>query len=145
MASTAEMYSLVLFVCSFVLLHHAACGILVPRPGIEPGSSAMEARSLNLWTARDAPEMYSHCLEAGSPKSRCRQGCGFSGGSQGECCPPLPAPGRSLARGRTTPVSASVSTWPSSLPLLLRMPVISVTTLMTSSQPDHICKDPISK
>ena len=30
-----------------------ACGTLVPRPGIEPVPPALEARSLNLWTARD--------------------------------------------------------------------------------------------
>ena len=28
-------------------LHHAACGILVPRPGIEPGPPAVEAQNLN--------------------------------------------------------------------------------------------------
>ena len=27
----------------FLVLHHLACGILVPRPGIEPAASAMEA------------------------------------------------------------------------------------------------------
>ena len=32
-----------------------ACRILFPRPGIEPGPSAMEARSLNHWTAREFP------------------------------------------------------------------------------------------
>ena len=28
----------------------AACGIIVPRPGIEPGPSAVKARSPNHWT-----------------------------------------------------------------------------------------------
>ena len=32
-----------------------ACGILVPRPGIEPVPPAVEARSLNHWTAREVP------------------------------------------------------------------------------------------
>ena len=30
--------------------HHMACGILVPRPGIEPVSPALEAQNLNHWT-----------------------------------------------------------------------------------------------
>ncbi|XP_068401300.1 UBX domain-containing protein 4 isoform X1 [Eschrichtius robustus] len=33
----------------------AACGILVPLPGIEPAPAAVEARSLNLWTAGEVP------------------------------------------------------------------------------------------
>ena len=33
-----------------------ACGILVPRPGIEPAPPALEAQSLNHWTAREAPQ-----------------------------------------------------------------------------------------
>ena len=33
----------------------AACGILVPRPGIEPVPSALEVQSLNRWTAREVP------------------------------------------------------------------------------------------
>ena len=44
------------FVC-FVLfwLCYAACRILVPRPGIEPVSPAVEAQSLNHWTTREVP------------------------------------------------------------------------------------------
>ena len=30
--------------------HHAACGILVPRPGVEPPPPALGAWSLNHWT-----------------------------------------------------------------------------------------------
>ena len=37
----------------FFWLHHVACGILVPQPGIEPVPPAAEARSLNHWTARE--------------------------------------------------------------------------------------------
>ena len=33
-----------------------ACRILVPQPGIEPMPSAVEARNLNHWTAREVPE-----------------------------------------------------------------------------------------
>ena len=32
-----------------------ACRILVPRPGINPVPPALEARSLNHWTAREVP------------------------------------------------------------------------------------------
>ena len=35
---------------------HAACGILVPRPGIKPTSSALEAQNLNHWTTREVPQ-----------------------------------------------------------------------------------------
>ena len=36
---------------------HAACGILVPQPGIEPfpPPAAVEAQSINHWTAREVP------------------------------------------------------------------------------------------
>ena len=33
--------------------HRAACGILVPRSGIEPLSPALGVQSLNHWTARE--------------------------------------------------------------------------------------------
>ena len=36
-------------------LHCAACGILVPQPGIEPVPPALEVQSLNHWTAREVP------------------------------------------------------------------------------------------
>ena len=35
--------------------HCAACGILVPQPEVEPVAPALEARSLNHWTAREVP------------------------------------------------------------------------------------------
>ena len=38
----------------FYFLAVAACGILVPRPEIEPVPPAMEARILNHWTTREA-------------------------------------------------------------------------------------------
>ena len=42
------------FVLSFLFLFGgAACGILVPRPGIEPAPLAVRARSPNHWTARE--------------------------------------------------------------------------------------------
>ena len=34
-----------------------ACGILVPRPGIKPIPPAVEAQSLNHWTAREVPSI----------------------------------------------------------------------------------------
>ena len=35
---------------------HAACGILVPHPGIEPGSLAVRIQSPNQWTTRESPQ-----------------------------------------------------------------------------------------
>ena len=35
--------------------HCVARGILLPRPGIEPGPSAVKAQSPNHWTAREVP------------------------------------------------------------------------------------------
>ena len=43
------------FFCLFVWPHSTACGILVPRPGIELWDPAVEARVLNHWTAREVP------------------------------------------------------------------------------------------
>ena len=37
-------------------LCHRACGILVPRPGVEPTSSAVGVCSLNYWTTREPPD-----------------------------------------------------------------------------------------
>ena len=39
----------------FFFFWHAACGILVPQPGIEPVPAAMEGWSLNHWTTREVP------------------------------------------------------------------------------------------
>ena len=44
------------------------CGILVPRPGITPAPPALEAQSLNYWTAREVPTitvyiLYLHLLQ----------------------------------------------------------------------------------
>ena len=42
--------------CLFIyLLHHTACGILVPQPGIELGPSAVRVQSSNHWTTREFP------------------------------------------------------------------------------------------
>ena len=41
--------------CLFVCLCLVACGILVPRSGIEPMTLALEVWSLNHWIARDVP------------------------------------------------------------------------------------------
>ena len=37
----------------FFWLHHAACGILVPQPGIKPGLPAVRVLSPNHWTTRE--------------------------------------------------------------------------------------------
>ena len=53
------MNLLFLNMCLFYLIfyflwpHRVACGILAPRPGIEPMSPAVETQSLNHWTARE--------------------------------------------------------------------------------------------
>ena len=39
------------------------CGILVPRPGIEPMPPEVEARSLNHWFTREVPNLYSNGRE----------------------------------------------------------------------------------
>ena len=44
------------------LPHHMACGILVPRLGIEPVAPAVEARCPNHWTAREVPSNYSFLM-----------------------------------------------------------------------------------
>ena len=70
----------------FFWLHCTACGILVPRPGIEPAPPALEAWSLNHWTAREVP---------GNPFT---PGCGLAlplcvqvaMGSLGSCMDPQP-------------------------------------------------------
>ena len=48
------------YVCDFFppWPHRAACGILVPRPGIEPTLPELEVRSLDHWTAREVPVQY---------------------------------------------------------------------------------------
>ena len=48
----------VFFVCLFVWPWLMACGILVPWPGIEPASAAVEAQTLNHWTARKVPSFF---------------------------------------------------------------------------------------
>ena len=35
--------------------YHAACGILVPPPGIKPRPMAVKAQNPNHWTAREFP------------------------------------------------------------------------------------------
>ena len=39
----------------FLAVLMAACGISVPRPGIEPAPPAVETQSLNHWTTRKIP------------------------------------------------------------------------------------------
>ena len=46
-----------LFDC--VLCH---VGLLVPWPGMEPATSAVEAWNLNYWTAREIPRVFSHSM-----------------------------------------------------------------------------------
>ena len=39
-------------------LHHTACEILAPQPGIEPGSSAVRMWSPNQRTSREFPQLH---------------------------------------------------------------------------------------
>ena len=52
-----HMYSIFVALNFFFLIwpRHVAFGILVPRPGIEPGPSAVKVWSPNHWTAREVP------------------------------------------------------------------------------------------
>ena len=47
-----------------------ACGILVPRAGIEPVPHAAEAWSFNHWTAREVPLPFLFCCKA-QPEPDC--------------------------------------------------------------------------
>ena len=56
-----DMYCFIFtFKILFIYLYfgHAARGILVPQPGIEPAPPAVKAWSLNHWTSREVPDMY---------------------------------------------------------------------------------------
>ena len=60
------LFSLCMYVCMYVFiylylffwLHCVACGILVPRPGVEPRLSAVKAQSPNHWTTRAFPQVH---------------------------------------------------------------------------------------
>ena len=43
----------------FFFFWHAACGILVPQPEIEPVPLALGAQSLNHWMFGEAPRFFS--------------------------------------------------------------------------------------
>ena len=44
-----------IYIYIFFWLHSRACGILLPRPRIEPMPPAVEAQILNHWTTREGP------------------------------------------------------------------------------------------
>ena len=44
-----------LFACFAFWPHHVAYGILIPWPGIEPVTPALEAQNLNHWTIKEVP------------------------------------------------------------------------------------------
>ena len=41
----------------FFFATFAACGVIIPQPGIEPTLPAPKARSLEHWTAREFPTL----------------------------------------------------------------------------------------
>ena len=51
--SIQRFFFVVVFNRFIYWLHRAACGILIPQPGIEPAAPALEERSLNHWTTRE--------------------------------------------------------------------------------------------
>ena len=53
LGSSQVMMWPLLFKVGFFWPCHAACGILIPWPGIEPGFPATEAQSPNYWTVRE--------------------------------------------------------------------------------------------
>ena len=54
--SSKMLYFIYLFIFyRYYFFGRAACGILVPRPGIRPRPPAVEVPSLNHWTAREFP------------------------------------------------------------------------------------------
>ena len=49
-------FNLLLLLLFFTFWPHCtACGLLTPWPGVEPGLPALEAPSINHWSAREAP------------------------------------------------------------------------------------------
>ena len=77
------LFGLVLF-CFFLATPHSARGILVPQPGMEPTPPAVEAQSLNHWTARVVPGrlILSQCPQSVSQMGpqRPREGQGLTRG-----------------------------------------------------------------
>ena len=55
--SFTYFFIFLIFILFYFWPHRTACGILVPRPGIEPVPPAVEARCLNHWTAREVPNI----------------------------------------------------------------------------------------
>ena len=50
------------FFSFFFQAHHSAHGILVPQPGTESTTPALEVRGLNRWIAREVPKVILHLL-----------------------------------------------------------------------------------
>ena len=51
------------FVFLFIYFCFVACGILFPRPGIEPVLPAIKEQSTNHWTAREFPLFFKFTLK----------------------------------------------------------------------------------
>ena len=57
-SSLSIFYYFILLIYLFFWLHCTAGVILIPQPAIEPVYPAVEAWSLNNWTAREVPLLY---------------------------------------------------------------------------------------
>ena len=53
----ARVYLLICFILFLLWLHHAACGMLVSQPGMEPAPPTVKILSPNHWTTRDVPRV----------------------------------------------------------------------------------------
>ena len=66
---TCSHFSVRYFILFYIILYfwpgRPACGILVPRPGIEPGPSAVKVQSLNHWTTREFPSVHYFKISLG--------------------------------------------------------------------------------
>ena len=58
--------AILLFIYLSIWPLRAACGILVPRPGIEPAPSAVKVRNPNQWTAREFPKISHFRVNSGT-------------------------------------------------------------------------------
>ena len=54
-----SLLNLLQYCFCFMFFGYEACGILAPRPGVEPCAPCIGRQSLNHWTAREVPSLIS--------------------------------------------------------------------------------------